>query len=89
MSAEMASLVGAPSIVVATSIPPNVVRYENGHDIGHKYQRECIESWIRAGLRILSLKFSNEISELSKQYPEVISWKLVALTQNLLGKALY
>jgi hypothetical protein len=59
------------SIVVATSIPPNVVRHENGRDVGHAYQRHCIESWIEAGFRVLSLNFPDEIPELAPCYPMV------------------
>src|SRR5215469_6779280 len=58
-------------IVVATSIPPNVVRHENGRDVGRAYQTHCIESWIEAGFRVLSLNFPDEIPELAPCYPMV------------------
>jgi hypothetical protein len=58
-------------IVVATSIPPNLVRYENGRNVGQAYQRHCIESWFRAGFRVVSCNFPDEILELAPQYPEV------------------
>jgi hypothetical protein len=67
----MASATSTPSIVVATSIPPNLVRYENGANIGQQYQCDCIESWTRAGFRILSLNFSDEIGGLTAQYSKV------------------
>jgi hypothetical protein len=68
---EMASVARIPGIVVATSIPPNVVRYQNGYDVGQKYQRDCIQSWIRAGFRVLSLNFPDEIPRLASQHPEI------------------
>lgn len=58
-------------IVVATSIPPKVVRHVGGRDVGQAYQSHCIESWTSAGFRVLSLNFPNEISELIPRYPRV------------------
>jgi hypothetical protein len=58
-------------IVVATSIHSTVVRHESGRDVGQQYQSHCIESWIGAGFRVLSLNFPDEISELAPRYPNV------------------
>src|SRR5439155_25336785 len=67
----MAPVACVSGIVVATSIPPNVVRYENGCNVGQKYQRDCIESWLRAGFRVISLNFPDEIPELASRHPEI------------------
>ena len=64
----MVSILG---ITVATSIPPKLVRYQNGTDIGQEYQRLCIQSWIDAGFRVISLNFPDEIPQLKHQYPAV------------------
>ena len=67
----MAPVACVSGIVVATSIPPNVLRYENGCNVGQKYQRDCIESWLRAGFRVISLNFPDEIPELASRHPEI------------------
>ncbi len=61
----------APDIVVATSIPPKVSRRDDGREIGPEYQRHCIETWIKAGFRVLSLNAPEEIPELALRYPAV------------------
>src|SRR5882762_5865582 len=58
-------------IVVATSIPPNVVRRENGCEVGQAYQRYCVDSWIGTGFRVISLNFTDEVPQLVQQYPMV------------------
>jgi hypothetical protein len=60
-----------PDIVVATSIPPKIVRHDNGREVGEDYQRRCIASWIDAGFRILSLNAPDEIADLAKRHPAV------------------
>jgi hypothetical protein len=68
---EIISMACLSETVVATSIPLNLVRYENGRNVGQAYQRHCIESWFRAGFRVLSLNFPDEILELAPRYPKV------------------
>jgi hypothetical protein len=58
-------------IVVATSIPPKIIRYDNGREVGHEYQKQCIASWLDAGFRVLSLNSFDEIGELAACYPGV------------------
>jgi len=58
-------------IVIATSIPPRLVRQVDGCEVGQEYQDRCVESWLRAGFRIISANFADEISILAKRYPQV------------------
>jgi len=59
-------------IVVATSIPPKTIRYdESGREVGQAYQQSCIQSWTDAGFRILSLNFPEETPHLISHYPMV------------------
>jgi hypothetical protein len=62
---------GASEIVVATSIPPSLVRNSSGRDVGRAYQQYCIQSWADAGLKVVSLNFPEEIPDLVRQYPDV------------------
>jgi hypothetical protein len=58
-------------IAIATSIPPRLVRHVDGREVGQEYQDRCVESWLRAGFRILSANFADEIPILAQRYPQV------------------
>jgi hypothetical protein len=60
-----------PDIVVATSIPPKIVRHDDGREVGQDYQRRCIASWMDAGFRVLSLNAPDEIADLALRHPAV------------------
>ncbi|MCK1737100.1 hypothetical protein IVA79_24780 [Bradyrhizobium sp. 138] len=47
-----------------TSLPPTMKRMVAGRDFGTVYQRACIESWISAGFRIVSINSATEIEQL-------------------------
>ncbi len=57
-------------VVVATSIPPTLVREAFG-SAADNYQALCIRSWVNNGFRILSINHPGEISDLAARYPEV------------------
>ena len=65
----------ASSIVLATSIPPNIVRYDGAEEIGVAYQQRCIDSWIAAGFHVISINRPQEIERLTKFFPciEIVS----------------
>jgi len=44
-----------------TSIPPEMSRIVRGQERGPAWQSACIQSWIRAGFRVISLNPQNEI----------------------------
>lgn len=47
-----------------TSLPPSIRRPVCSVDFGNLYQRACIESWCRAGFRIVSINSAAEIAAL-------------------------
>jgi hypothetical protein len=52
-------MTGSPLLV--TSLPPRMRRLNSaGADVGPAYQNQCIESWLQAGLRPVSVNSSNE-----------------------------
>jgi len=57
-------------IAVATSIPPVLVRQNDGR-AAPDYQALCIQSWIGNGFRVLSVNFADEIPALAERYPGV------------------
>ena len=59
------------SVVVATSIPPSLVRRNAGHAIDNAYQRLCLNSWLDCGFRVISVNHTDEIADLARAYPEV------------------
>jgi tetratricopeptide (TPR) repeat protein len=67
----MNSPTGPSAVVVATSIPPKLARWNAGVAIGEEYQRLCIRSWFECGFRVISVNESDEIDELKPRYPEV------------------
>jgi hypothetical protein len=52
------------SIVLFTSIPPQITRSIQGRDFGPQWQLTCIQSWIDAGLQVVSLNAPKEINAL-------------------------
>ena len=53
-----------------TSLPPSIRRPVSSRDFGHVYQRACIDSWRRAGFRIISINTAEEIEVLrDRGYP--------------------
>ena len=53
-----------------TSIPPSLSRMQDGVQIGPKYQRLCIDSWVKAGFHVISINPPCEVNELVKlNYP--------------------
>ena len=60
-----------PEIAIVTSIPPRLMREQNGRNIGDKYQVDCVSSWVAAGLNVLSVNVPDEIPELAQRFPQV------------------
>ncbi len=61
---------GNATVVVATSIPPRLIRQDANSDFPG-YQRFCVRSWISNGFRVLSINHPEEIASLAPLYPEV------------------
>jgi hypothetical protein len=65
----------APSATVSgaifTSIPPRLVRPQQGEDVGEAYQGMCVNSWLRAGLPVYSINTREEIAALRDRFPTV------------------
>ena len=59
------------SITLYTSIPPKLHRMAGGLEYGDAYQKECINSWISAGFRVVSINPGSEIAYLANKYPQV------------------
>jgi hypothetical protein len=66
-------------LVIATSIPPKITRHDAGRDIGEAYQQHCMQSWLDAGFRVLSLNAASEIPQLKRRYPRV---EFIALSRD-------
>jgi hypothetical protein len=64
-------MIGSHGCVLATSIPPNIERFDRDREVGRDYQRLCIQSWIQAGFRIVSLNSPDEVPGLAARHPEV------------------
>lgn len=47
-----------------TSLPPTMKRMVAGRDFGAVYQRACIESWVSAGFRVVSINSAVEVAQL-------------------------
>ncbi len=57
-------------ILLATSIPPRLSRrWSEEHT--EDYQALCVQSWTRAGFRVVSLNAAEEIPPLAARFPEV------------------
>jgi tetratricopeptide (TPR) repeat protein len=68
----MTTMNGTPEgILVATSIPPRLVRDDAGEPVGGSYQSLCIQSWLECGFRIVSVNHPSEIAELAPRFPAV------------------
>ena len=52
------------NIVLFTSIPPRINRLVQGRDFGPDWQLTCIQSWIDAGMQVVSLNSPEEINAL-------------------------
>lgn len=61
---------GEGIIAVATSIPPALMRQDDGRATPD-YQALCIRSWIANGFRVISVNHNDEIPALAQRYPEV------------------
>ena len=59
------------SIIIATSIPPNLSRRNAGRAMDADYQKLCLRSWLECGFRVLSVNHPDEIPALARSYPEV------------------
>jgi hypothetical protein len=59
------------SITLYTSIPPKLYRMAGGIEYGDAYQKECINSWISAGFRVVSINPKKEIANIESKYPQV------------------
>jgi NDP-sugar pyrophosphorylase family protein len=52
---------------IITSLNPYIKRLDdNGVNFGADYQRQCVESWIGTGAKVVSLNSRNEIKNLAK-----------------------
>jgi hypothetical protein len=60
-----------PDITLFTSIPPRVKRPVQGQDFGPAWQAACLDSWIKADFRIVSLNTPNEIDAIRPIAPTV------------------
>jgi hypothetical protein len=58
-------------ILVATSIPPRLARYEIGEAVGDGYQSLCLQSWQECGCRSLSVTHPAEIRDLAARLSAV------------------
>ena len=63
-------------IAAITSIAPNRI----------EEQQKCVESWLRAGLRVTSLNCAREIAVLDEQFPGVIFHEAHHTTELFFGK---
>jgi tetratricopeptide (TPR) repeat protein len=59
------------TIVVATSIPPSLSRFDNGQQVGAAYQELCVSSWLACGFKIISVNHREEIAALAQRFPAV------------------
>ena len=59
------------SITLYTSIPPKLYRMAGGIEYGDAYQKDCINSWISGGFRVVSINPRAEIAYLENKYPQV------------------
>ena len=57
--------------LVITSISPRISRLEDGIEVGPRYQRRCVESWLGAGAHLLSVNPDSELAELRSAFPDV------------------
>ena len=60
-----------PNIAIVTSIPQNIIRYDDGRLADYDYQKICIQSLIGCGFRVMSVNDREEIRVLAPKYPEV------------------
>lgn len=68
---EIPFQIRSSGIAVATSIPPGLTRNARGREIGQEYQDRCVESWLQAGFKVLSVNFAEEIPKLAARYPNI------------------
>lgn len=48
-----------------------LTRNVRGREIGQEYQDRCVESWLQADFKVLSVNFAEEIPNLAARYPNV------------------
>lgn len=51
----MGDTLSASHPVLLTSVPPATHRTRGGQQVGERYQRDCIESWVESGFRVISV----------------------------------
>ena len=64
-------MIDSQAITLYTSIPPKMHRMAGDRAYGDAYQKECINSWISAGFRVVSINPGSEIAYLANKYPQV------------------
>ena len=75
----------AVPVVLVTSIPPTMSRYEDGQLISYDYQQLCIQSWVACKMHVLSVNEPNEIEVLSKKYP-LVDFKSAEISVKISGR---
>src|SRR5579862_5429125 len=60
-----------PPIALYTSIPPQLRRAMGKVEYGDAYQKECVDSWISGGFRVVSVNREAEIPFLASKFPQV------------------
>ncbi len=59
-------------VALFTSIPPRITRHDrSGADVGERYLRRCIESWLAAGHRVVSVNGEEESAQIRALFPDV------------------
>jgi hypothetical protein len=54
-----------------TSIPPKVIRFVDGEDVGQAWTQMCVNSWREAGYNIYSVNSAKESTSVAALYPSV------------------
>jgi hypothetical protein len=57
-----------------TSLPPRMIRYDaGGRDVGAHYQRQCVESWVGSGFKVVSINRPGESVDAPESVEIVVS----------------
>jgi hypothetical protein len=60
------------SLTLFTSIPAKIARFDRANrDIGAAYLRRCVNSWVEAGHRVVSVNGEDEATQVAAQHPSV------------------
>jgi hypothetical protein len=63
---------GLRRIALFTSIPARIERFDaSGAEVGAAYLRRCVESWLAAGCRLVSINGPDEIAEIAPKFAGV------------------